>query len=40
MLYWNNSEKKWKLLAPPDAAYKVLQRAYDGTLAWDYPKYT
>ncbi len=40
MLYWNNSEKKWKLLAPPDAAYKVLQRAYDGTLVWDYPKYT
>ncbi|MCG3177995.1 MAG: hypothetical protein BIFFINMI_00318 [Phycisphaerae bacterium] len=40
LLRWDAGDEQWKLLDPPDAAYKVLQRAYDGTLAWDYPKYT
>ncbi|MCG3181833.1 MAG: hypothetical protein BIFFINMI_04268 [Phycisphaerae bacterium] len=40
LLRWDAGDEQWKLLDPPDAAYKVLQRASDGTLVWDYPKYT
>ncbi|MCG3179670.1 MAG: hypothetical protein BIFFINMI_02011 [Phycisphaerae bacterium] len=40
LLRWDASDEQWKLLDPPDAAYKVLQRASDGSLVWDYPKYT
>ncbi|HUX15564.1 MAG TPA: hypothetical protein VMW52_03775 [Phycisphaerae bacterium] len=40
MLYWDNGTEEWKLLTAPDASYKVLQRKSDGTLHWDYPKYT
>lgn len=40
LLRWDAGDEQWKLLDPPDAAYKVLQWASDGTLVWGYPKYT
>jgi len=35
-LYWDNTDKVWKLLAGPDTDYKVLQRKADDTIGWDY----
>lgn len=36
ILYWDNTDEEWKVLAFAGSDYQVLQRKADDTLGWDY----